>query len=79
MKDKRYRAVLVVITTTLALALSPLPAFSAPQNTPVYLPSCGADPGANTRSWHRVYSGLPVDSRRTSPARLGGWRSASPP
>jgi len=54
MKDKRHRAVLVVITTTLALALSPLPAFSAPQNTPVYLPSCGADPGANTRSWQQT-------------------------
>ena len=55
MKSKRYwRSALVLIGATLALALSPLPALSAPQSAPVYLPACGADPGANTRMWQQA-------------------------
>jgi hypothetical protein len=55
MKNKRYwSGSLVVITATLALVLSPLPPLSAAQNAPVYLPACGADPGANTRTWQQA-------------------------
>src|SRR5919109_3681952 len=55
MKNKRYwRGALALVSVTVALALPPVPAFSAPQNAPVYLPACGADPGANTRMWQQA-------------------------
>jgi hypothetical protein len=55
MKNKCYwRGALALVSATLALALPSVPAFSAPQNAPVYLPACGADPGANTRMWQQA-------------------------
>ena len=55
MKNNRYwHGALVLITVPLALALSPVSSLSAPQNAPVYLPACGADPGANTRNWQQA-------------------------
>ncbi len=54
MKNNCYRHGALVLIAAAALALSPLPASSAPQNAPVYLPACGADPGANTRMWQQT-------------------------